>query len=221
MKKIVALCFSLLPLIAVAQGSKPVDSIWFPFPPSFTATATVQGLDGSGVPIGTAQQLAFTIFQTPITVSLPGPGAFAGVRVVITAAGTGWSGAETFTAPITPTTIPAGGSLTVTYEAPVTGTGTLTWAVVLPPPQIFTADCTKMPPALVLVDAVGARWTLLPLVGGVPGQVGGARNGVRAFNSVEFATIKGGVVYLSDFLSGTGWDVWNGTSFVSTRVAPC
>lgn len=86
-----------------------------------------------------------------------------------------------------------------------------------PPPPAFTTPGTKMPPATKIVDKDGATWTLMPLVGGVAGQTGAARNGVRKSNSVEFVTIdKTGVVWQSDFKSGAGWDRWNGTDWLTT-----
>lgn len=90
----------------------------------------------------------------------------------------------------------------------------------LPPPSTFTAPGTQMPPATKIVDKDGAAWTLMPLVGGVAGQTGAARNGVRKSNSVEYLTIdKTGVVWQSDFKSGLGWDRWNGTAWVTTGAA--
>lgn len=103
---------------------------------------------------------------------------------------------------------------------PYSNLGTATTLTPLPPPPpppAFTAPGTKMPPATKIIDKDGATWTLMPLVGGVAGQTGAARNGVRKSNSVEFVTIdKTGVVWQSDFKSGAGWDRWNGADWVTT-----
>lgn len=89
-----------------------------------------------------------------------------------------------------------------------------------PPPPSFTADCTKMPPAAQLVDKGGAVWTLLPRIGGIAGQTGAARNGVRVMNSVDFVTIKGGTVWDQDFGSGSGWEFWTGATVTESSTGP-
>lgn len=88
----------------------------------------------------------------------------------------------------------------------------------LPPPipPGVSPDGTKMPPAAQIKDAAGAIWTILPGVGGVHGQVGAVRNGARVSSAVDFVTIKGGIVYESDFGSGSGWERWNGTGWVAS-----
>lgn len=73
-----------------------------------------------------------------------------------------------------------------------------------------------MPPAPLLTAGDGAIWTPLPAIGGVPGQVGAARAGVRVSNSIDFVTIKGGGICQRD--EGL-WECWSGKWVASTAVA--
>jgi len=109
-------------------------------------------------------------------------------------------------------TAPANNGIKIHYDAgplnPV-----VSWSFVAPPPPPpFTASGTKMPPAASIVDNVGAMWTIGALCGtdGKAGQVSVFRNGVRQFCSSDFVTIdNAGVVWVSDFGSGPGWQKCN------------
>ena len=84
--------------------------------------------------------------------------------------------------------------------------------VVLPFPTV-SPNGTKMPPSVEIIDAESARWTL----GGQTGaQFAVLRNGVQVAFSVDFVTIKDGVVYQSDFGSGSGWSRWGGSAWVAS-----
>jgi hypothetical protein len=85
------------------------------------------------------------------------------------------------------------------------------------PPAVASPDGTRMPPATELIDGEGAKWTTSPQTGGVASQVGCRRNGAAVnCNSVDFLTIKGGVIYQSDFGSGSGWSRWSGGVWVAS-----
>jgi hypothetical protein len=79
-----------------------------------------------------------------------------------------------------------------------------------PPASGVSPDGTKMPPAAELVDSSGAKWTVSAVAGN---QYVVFRNGVQVAGSVDFLEIKGGVIYQSDFLSGSGWFRWTGSGW--------
>jgi hypothetical protein len=83
-----------------------------------------------------------------------------------------------------------------------------------PPPSGASPDGTKMPPAALIVDATGDKWT----VSASGNQFAVFRNATQVANSVDFLTIKGGVIYQSDFLSGTGWSRWSGSAWIDSAA---
>jgi hypothetical protein len=100
-------------------------------------------------------------------------------------------------------------------EPPLVMASTLP-APVVAAPTTTTSDATKMPPASVILDATGAQWTTLPQLNGRADQVGIARNGVRVSDSVDYLTIKGGVVYQFD----AGCEQWTGTAWAAVGACP-
>ena len=87
-------------------------------------------------------------------------------------------------------------------------------AVEAPPsPPAFSPDGTTLdvnsPAGAQIIDLARATWTKQSQTSGTPAQIGVARNGVRVANSIDLLTIKAGIVYQKDFLSGSGWMVWN------------
>lgn len=80
---------------------------------------------------------------------------------------------------------------------------------------MVSADCTKMPPVTQLTAGDGAIWTVLPVIGGVAGQIGVARSGVRVTQSADFVTIKGGAICQRD--EGI-WECWAGSWTPSATI---
>lgn len=212
----------LAPLGAFAQSvSSPVDSWWNIVDSTAKKTAVVWPLTAAG-PIAVLQQpIMVSGFQTLVSFpASPTPYTLTGVRVGITLTGTGFQAVGQFLIdkPLPPLSVPVGTTVIVTYDAPLSGLGNVTATLgppppppPPPPPSTVSAPGTLMPPAPKIVDKDGATWTLLPLIGGVAGQTGVARDGDRKSQSVEFVTIdKNGVVWQSDFKSGNGWDMWSG-----------
>lgn len=93
-------------------------------------------------------------------------------------------------------------------------------AIAQAPVSTVSPDGTRIDattPTAKITAADGGVWTvLLPQVSGVAGQCGLARNGVRQSSSIDYGTIKGGVFWAADFLSGSGWQKWVGTTWVNT-----
>src|SRR5260221_497826 len=158
-----------------------------------------------------------------------------GLRISITMSGTNWKMTDpskpfqldvTFVAP---TSVPAGGIATVTYNATLSGLANVVPTVVVPPtpPPPPPVVCVRIPPVdpapgtevkdftAKMTDSSGAVWTIAPRVLGsdtVVGQVTLKRNGVTQFGGIEYAYIKGtAAVCVADFKSGPG---------VSCYVAP-
>lgn len=72
-----------------------------------------------------------------------------------------------------------------------------------------------------LIDKDKAIWTTKAQISGVAGQIGLNRNGVGVAQSVDFAVIDTqGVVWNSDFKSGSGWERWTGVSWVASQTPP-
>jgi hypothetical protein len=115
-----------------------------------------------------------------------------------------------------------GASVTIPPPVLIPGVPSTPPPVVTPPPAAgVSPDGTKMPPASELIDGEGAKWTTVPQTGGLASQVGCRRNGAAVnCNSVDFLTIKAGVIYQSDFGSGAGWSRWSGGSAGSWVASP-
>lgn len=74
-----------------------------------------------------------------------------------------------------------------------------------------------------LIDANLAKWTVVPNnAPDLPGQIGLKKDLTQVAWSVNFATIKAGVVYLQDQDPGGQpyWNQWTGTGWLSRVAAP-
>lgn len=75
-----------------------------------------------------------------------------------------------------------------------------------------------MPPVAQIVAGDGTVWTVLPAIGGLAGQVGVARSGVRVSQAVDFVTIKAGGICQRD--EGL-WECWAGKWVAGAAPAGC
>ena len=140
-------------------------------------------------------------------------------------AATGLASVELITATLTTThQAPAGKTLAVDFGM---ATGTVVLGpvdstpqpppVIVPTPSSASPDGTKIPPAPSITDASGAVWTALPQVSGSATQIGAARNGARVANSVDYLTIRGGIVFNFD---PPDCSQWNGSGWTVVAVCP-
>lgn len=68
-------------------------------------------------------------------------------------------------------------------------------------------DCSDRVP--VLFDSDDAVWSVMPVDGGTPDQMGLARNGVQVAFSVDYVTIKDGAIQVQGYRSDKSFAAWS------------
>lgn len=96
-----------------------------------------------------------------------------------------------------------------------------------PPPAGVSPDGTTLNinslAGATITDGTLAVWTKQLQTNGTAAQIGVAQNGVRRANSIDFLTIKAGLVYQKDTLAGTtgtGWERWDEAAKQWIEVPP-
>src|SRR5258708_25108766 len=186
---------------SAAQTQTPIDSWWNIVDPKWAMGVTVAPL----TPTGPLDTLAQSVPPVSLTGALTGgltsaitfpvspiPYARTGLRISMTMSGTNWKMTDpskpfqldvTFVAP---TSVPAGGIATVTYNATLSGLANVVPTVVVPPPPPPPPPvvCVRIPPVnpapgveikdftATMTDSAGAVWTIAPRVMGTDTAIG-------------------------------------------------